>query len=271
MPRIATLDYEHMLDLAVSVLNSTESASAWQLIAEELVRGLHGTAGVFSEVHRTSGFARVHARTPASLGALPLESVLRGQIKSGHPMVHHYATTSDRNPLAITDIMSETQWQRTEAYALTRRTLDSRYHFAVPLPAETDSVRCFVIHRDSTRFTDHERVYARRIQPLLVSVDAHFRRLSQWQARSLSSTFTPVEAATAHGLSPRETAVLSLVAETYTAEAIGRRLGITTRTVHKHLENLYRKLGTSDRLATVLRAHHLGLLTVTAQHDRRSR
>jgi ATP/maltotriose-dependent transcriptional regulator MalT len=30
--------------------------------------------------------------------------------------------------------------------------------------------------------------------------------------------------------------------------------------VNKHLERLYRKLGTSDRLTTVLRAQALGLL-----------
>jgi ATP/maltotriose-dependent transcriptional regulator MalT len=30
--------------------------------------------------------------------------------------------------------------------------------------------------------------------------------------------------------------------------------------VHRHLQHLYRKLGTTDRLATVLRAKSLGLL-----------
>ncbi|MFI5495117.1 helix-turn-helix transcriptional regulator [Actinoplanes sp. NPDC051859] len=61
-------------------------------------------------------------------------------------------------------------------------------------------------------------------------------------------------------LTPRELDVLALLAESLTAAAIGRRLGISTGTVHKHLAALYRKLGTSDRLATVLRARTLGLL-----------
>ncbi|MGW3069074.1 response regulator transcription factor [Streptomyces sp. NPDC001130] len=39
-----------------------------------------------------------------------------------------------------------------------------------------------------------------------------------------------------------------------------RRLGISVRTVHKHVENIYRKLGTRDRLGTVLRAQRLGLV-----------
>ncbi|OJF12874.1 helix-turn-helix transcriptional regulator [Couchioplanes caeruleus] len=61
-------------------------------------------------------------------------------------------------------------------------------------------------------------------------------------------------------LTPRELDVLALLAESLTAAAIGRRLGISAGTVHKHLSALYRKLGTGDRLATVLRARALGLL-----------
>lgn len=61
-------------------------------------------------------------------------------------------------------------------------------------------------------------------------------------------------------LTARERAILGLLAESLTAESIARRLNISAGTVHKHLASLYRKLGTHDRLATVLRAQHLGLL-----------
>jgi len=44
------------------------------------------------------------------------------------------------------------------------------------------------------------------------------------------------------------------------AAAIARRLAISPRTVTKHLENLYRKLGTCDRLTTVLTAQRLNLV-----------
>lgn len=49
--------------------------------------------------------------------------------------------------------------------------------------------------------------------------------------------------------------------------SIGRRLGISERTVHKHIANVYRKLGTRDRVSTVLRAQRLGLVP-TAAADR---
>ncbi|WP_157767736.1 helix-turn-helix transcriptional regulator [Actinosynnema pretiosum] len=63
-----------------------------------------------------------------------------------------------------------------------------------------------------------------------------------------------------HRLTQRERTVLVVLAEGLTADAIARRLDISPRTVHRHLQHLYRKLGTTDRLATVLRAQELGLL-----------
>ncbi len=63
-----------------------------------------------------------------------------------------------------------------------------------------------------------------------------------------------------HRLTQREFTVLSVLAEGLTADAIARRLDISPRTVHRHLQHLYRKLGTTDRLATVLRAKSLGLV-----------
>lgn len=64
----------------------------------------------------------------------------------------------------------------------------------------------------------------------------------------------------AKGPTRRERAVLTLLADGLTAAAIARQLRISPRTVNHHLEHLYRKLGTSDRLATVLRAKALGLV-----------
>ncbi|MEV6598250.1 AAA family ATPase [Actinoplanes sp. NPDC051346] len=76
----------------------------------------------------------------------------------------------------------------------------------------------------------------------------------------LSSNEPVVSPEAALRLTPRELSILRLLAESLTAAAIARRLGISPGTVHKHLGRLYRKLGTTDRLATVLRAREAGLL-----------
>ncbi|HYN93403.1 MAG TPA: helix-turn-helix transcriptional regulator, partial [Pilimelia sp.] len=48
-------------------------------------------------------------------------------------------------------------------------------------------------------------------------------------------------------LTPRQRQVVGWVATAATDQQIGRALGISGRTVGKHLENVYRKLGLSGR------------------------
>jgi DNA-binding CsgD family transcriptional regulator len=73
-------------------------------------------------------------------------------------------------------------------------------------------------------------------------------------------------AAAAHEyrITARECQVLGLVAEGRTAAAIARRLQLSPRTVEKHLERLYTKLGVSDRVGAVLRGQELGILAMSA-------
>jgi DNA-binding NarL/FixJ family response regulator len=52
-------------------------------------------------------------------------------------------------------------------------------------------------------------------------------------------------------LTGRQRQVVSLVAEGLTDAAIGRRLGCSPRTVDKHLEHVYRRLGVSCRTAAI--------------------
>lgn len=108
---------------------------------------------------------------------------------------------------------------------------------------------------------DREAELARRA---LAACGAH----PTWLARRIGVPLTAPTGATGpagYRLTPRELSVLRLLAEALTAAAIARRLGISTGTVHKHLAQLYRKLGTADRLATVLRAREAGLLPDTSE------
>lgn len=61
-------------------------------------------------------------------------------------------------------------------------------------------------------------------------------------------------------LSNREREVLTLTAEGLSAPAIGERLFLSTATVKGHLQNVYEKLGVSDRAAAVAEAMRQGLL-----------
>ncbi len=72
------------------------------------------------------------------------------------------------------------------------------------------------------------------------------------QAHAASAVETPITA--------REREILELAAEGFTTHQIGRRLGISPRTVEAHIAKLYRKLGVKTRLQAVARAATLGLI-----------
>ncbi len=62
------------------------------------------------------------------------------------------------------------------------------------------------------------------------------------------------------GLTPRELAVLRLLARGMSNKAIAAELGLSARTVNFHLDNLYSKLGVASRTEALLAALRLGLV-----------
>jgi DNA-binding NarL/FixJ family response regulator len=64
----------------------------------------------------------------------------------------------------------------------------------------------------------------------------------------------------AAGLTSREREVLTLLADGHTMRQMGRRLGISPRTVERHVAGLYRKLEVRSRVQAVTRAAALDLI-----------
>jgi DNA-binding NarL/FixJ family response regulator len=66
--------------------------------------------------------------------------------------------------------------------------------------------------------------------------------------------------APANELTAREQEVVKLVAESYTSDEIGQMLHITRRTVERHRENVFAKLGLRDRVQLTRYAIRQGLI-----------
>lgn len=71
---------------------------------------------------------------------------------------------------------------------------------------------------------------------------------------------TAKEATLRFNLTARELQVLQLLADGLLARTIAMRLGLSPRTVHKHLGNVYAKMGVHDRLVAVSIARSRGLV-----------
>lgn len=125
---------------------------------------------------------------------------------------------------------------------------------SIPYQLSENRFRSFLVCGTDHDFDDESVELARRIQPMLVLL-ARQTAIAECRQRSVD---LPLEAT--HPLTGREQAVLQLLSEGHTATSIGRRLGISTRTVHVHLAHVYRKLGVNDRLRAVNEATQLGYL-----------
>ena len=100
----------------------------------------------------------------------------------------------------------------------------------------------FVIARDRRDFDTDDLAVAHYVQRSLVTLDRQTRTL---QGRDKRRPVVDL------GLTGRELAVLQLVSDGLSTRLTARRLACSPRTVEKHLQHAYRKLGVRDRINAI--------------------
>ena len=102
-------------------------------------------------------------------------------------------------------------------------------------------------------------------EELVAGIEAVVRGESPLHPRAARELLTARSASTPAGgdadigLTPREQEVLELVRQGLANKQIGRRLGISERTVKAHLTSLYQRLGVADRTQAALWAERHGV------------
>ncbi|MEU7299688.1 LuxR C-terminal-related transcriptional regulator [Streptomyces sp. NPDC007206] len=251
--------YERMTAVAVAALHEREPARLWPMLAGALADLCGGEA----VLHKLDDWSEDTGTIGAAPDAVAAELERLGEadlalLRGGYPLAQHYASGTDRTPVTARRAAGR-GWPDSATARLLDAALGVDHVLGVPLPESTTPITGCLVYRTGTDFTDDHLAMAERAQPLLAAVERQRQLLQEWR-RQLGGGTAPDERAADCALTPRETTVLLLLGEALTADAIGRRLGISVRTVHKHVENIYRKLGTRDRLGTVLRAQQLGLV-----------
>lgn len=170
-----------------------------------------------------------------------------------HPLLRFYLATGLWTALQVADVPAayHARWLADGGRDLAAA-CGGDQQLAMPLRATAAMSRSFVIGRAEV-WGPAEFAFAERLWRLLSGLEKQVAALAAVTAgRGIAGAEIP--------LTPREQAVLGLLAQGLTAGTIARRLGISPRTVQKHLERCYVKLGVTDRLAAVLRAQALGLV-----------
>ena len=141
------------------------------------------------------------------------------------------------------DFYSARQWHSSAMYSELVRGWGLEHELLMCLPGgPMNTIRLIFWRGPGCDFSERDRALLALLRPHLYQVylDAERRR-------------HPVPP-----LTPRQRELLHLVAAGHTNAQIGRRLGVTEKTVGKHLENIYARLQVSSRTAAVTRAVKIG-------------
>ncbi|WP_329348089.1 LuxR C-terminal-related transcriptional regulator [Streptomyces sp. NBC_01261] len=257
--------YERMLAVAVAALHEREPERLWPMVAAALPGLCGGEALIYKlgEWTDRSGAMGLSPGAAAHLGGIGGVDGIGGDamavLRRGYPFADHYAVAGATRRPGTARRMAGRGWARSRTAGTISRLMDADHVLAIPLPGTATPVTGCLVYRAGGDFTEDQVRAAEQLQPLLAGVEQQRQLLERWRAE-MAPREAREEVSAESRLTPRQVTVLLLLADALTASAIAHRLGISVRTVHKHVEGLYRKLGTRDRVSTVLRAQEIGLL-----------
>ena len=172
-----------------------------------------------------------------------------------HPLVHYHATHHAGGVHRITDSMPEREFRATSLYADYYMKVGLDHSLALPLHVDGDLLVSFVFNRTGRDFGDRERDLLERMRPQLANLFRASVAVAQMRFATAGAGGMPPPAEDRLAqLTPREREVLGWVTAGKTNAQIAQILGTSPRTIAKHLERVYQKLGVESRIAAVMRA-----------------
>ena len=203
---------------------------------------LPGTAVSFDFMDLSTGKVESHV-TPGTSRDVPrheLEAVVR-EFLWQNPVMDHLVGGSPTAVMQPTDLISQREFRRTDLYALAFRPLRMEYQVAAGL-AWRGHAGGFTVNRSRSRnFTDYEVALIHHLRP-------HVERAF---AAAVRAGKRPQPLQIDGALTQREEEVLRWLSLGKRNTEIAMILGISPRTVQKHVEHVFEKLGVENRTALV--------------------
>ena len=164
-----------------------------------------------------------------------------------HPLVRYHAIERGVYAHRITDSLSQRRFVESALYNDYYRRIGISHALALPLRMDGRELASFVLNRQGRDFSDVELTLLDALRRPLA------RLFEQVHPAPSAAPRLDLESARQHGLTARECEVLGWVAAGKTDRDIAAIVGCSPRTVHKHLQRVYAKLGVETRTAAVMR------------------
>jgi DNA-binding CsgD family transcriptional regulator len=164
-----------------------------------------------------------------------------------NPLVQRYERTRDGRTYRISDVVTQDELHELEIYKRVYKPIGVEYQIAFILESGEDRLLGFHLSRKRRRgeFSDEDRDLLNEARPFLIQA---YRNAIRFSASVPSPPGPPtVDALVELGLTRRQAEVLQYLATGTSEREVAERLGVSGRTVEKHLERCYRQLGVNSR------------------------
>jgi DNA-binding CsgD family transcriptional regulator len=203
------------------------------------------------------GKRRVVSVPPPALGRHELDAFDRHFRE--HPLVRFHTAHHGGGAHRISDSMTAAAFRATPLYADYYARVGLDHAIALPLYVDERLLVSFVLNRKGRDFGDDERELLDLVRAPLAALYRQSYALAQARAAlAASGDPSPPPARESEdvlaSLTDREREVLGWVAAGKSNAQIAQIVGASPRTVAKHLERIYQKLGVESRTAAAMRA-----------------
>ena len=260
MNHLTRNDYASALELIARIEAQAENVDSF---ARALVLALNDYVAseltTLSVCDLLTGHRQVVGLPGVRLGANEIDCFNRHFFE--HPLVRHHGIEGALLTRRISDLVSRHAFQRSALYSDYYQRIGLEYAIAVPLLRDQRTRVSVVLNRRGLDFDERERERLELLRP-------HFAFLYRLACRSATPPAAEAPPSvpeaplppdiSAPGLTQREAEVMHWLARGKTDADIAALLSISPRTVQKHLEHIYVKLGVETRTAAVMRALALG-------------
>ncbi len=172
-----------------------------------------------------------------------------------NPLLRHLQRTLDGRAYRFSDVIASDALHALPLYREVYAPMGVEHQLAFSLPASPNRVLAIALSRGRHDFSDAERDLVNAARPFLIQayLNAIAHETLRGERAGLAAA-PDTEALTAAGLTAREAEVVRLLALGRSNQHIAAELQISDRTVGKHLEHCFRKLGVADRSSASTRA-----------------
>jgi DNA-binding CsgD family transcriptional regulator len=170
-----------------------------------------------------------------------------------HPLVCAHGRNRHAETRRISDLVPAAQFRRSGLYNDYYRLIGISHAMAVPIHVERSLLVSFVFNRAGRDFDERDLARVEVIRPHLGDLYRMTRAVDDARAAWGVPAAAPPSPSSA-SLTSREREVLHWLAGGKTDRDIGDILGISPRTVQKHLQRIYAAFGVETRTAAVVRA-----------------